>query len=125
MNELYTINDVKSFSVCPENPTGGKGCGAMADMDNGSAAAAARDLGKGWKVNPYYKIPGGTKLTLADVQGTGIIKHIWMTPTGVWRKQILRIYWEGYEIPAVECPLCDFFASGWGSAHNSILWRYA
>ena len=37
-----------------------------------------------------------------------------MTPTGNWRFSILRIYWDDSDIPSVECPLGDFFASGWG-----------
>ncbi len=114
MNQLFALSEAKTFSVCPENPTGGKGCGAMADLEEGTAALAARDLGKGWKVNPYFKIPAGETLTLADIHGTGIIKHMWMTPTGIWREQILRIYWDDCETPAVECPLGDFFACGWG-----------
>ena len=43
-----------------------------------------------------------------------MIRHIWHTPTGDWRSQILRIYWDGSDVPAVECPLGDFFACGWG-----------
>ena len=43
-----------------------------------------------------------------------MIRHIWFTPTGDWRSQILRIYWDGSDVPAVECPLGDFFACGWG-----------
>jgi hypothetical protein len=37
-----------------------------------------------------------------------------MTPTGHWRFSILRIYWDDQEHPSVECPLGDFFCSGWG-----------
>ncbi|HTP58379.1 MAG TPA: glycoside hydrolase family 172 protein, partial [Spirochaetia bacterium] len=40
-------------------------------------------------------------------------QHIWLTPTGHWRYSILRIYWDGQDTPSVECPLGDFFASGW------------
>ena len=43
-----------------------------------------------------------------------MIRHIWLTPTGDWRSQILRIYWDGSDVPAVECPLGDFIACGWG-----------
>ena len=38
-----------------------------------------------------------------------------MTLKGVWRENILRIYWDGQEQPSVECPVGDFFACGWGS----------
>jgi len=37
-----------------------------------------------------------------------------MTPTGNWRFSILRFYWDDQEYPAVECPVGDFFACGWG-----------
>ena len=53
-------------------------------------------------------------LTLGEIDGSGVIRHIWLTPTGDWRSQILRIYWDGSDVPAVECPLGDFFACGWG-----------
>jgi hypothetical protein len=38
-----------------------------------------------------------------------------MTPTGNWRFNILRIYWDDQEQPSVECPVGDFFACGWGN----------
>lgn len=53
-------------------------------------------------------------LTLGEIEGSGVIRHIWLTPTGDWRSQILRIYWDGSDVPAVERPLGDFFACGWG-----------
>ena len=37
-----------------------------------------------------------------------------MTPTGNWRFSIVRMYWDDDPQPAVECPLGDFFACGWG-----------
>src|SRR5262249_1605187 len=48
------------------------------------------------------------------IAGPGAIQHIWCTPTGNWRFSILRIYWDGSETPAVECPIGDFFASAFG-----------
>ena len=30
------------------------------------------------------------------------------------RRYILRVYWDDQETPSVECPIGDFFASGWG-----------
>ena len=50
---------------------------------------------------------------LAEIDGAGAIQHIWLTPTGHYRFSILRIYWDGEETPAVECPVGDFFACGW------------
>jgi hypothetical protein len=39
---------------------------------------------------------------------------MWMTPTGNWRYSILRVYWDDQKQPAIECPIGDFFCSGWG-----------
>jgi len=114
MNKLSRLTQAKTRSVSPENITGGKSMGARTPLEEGTAKSAARDLGTGWKVNPYFRVQAGETITLADVSGEGAITHIWMTPSGTWRKQILRFYWDGCDEPAVECPLGDFFASGWG-----------
>ncbi len=47
------------------------------------------------------------------MEGPGAIQHIWMTPTGVWRWTIIRIYWDDETTPSVECPIADFFCMGW------------
>src|SRR5690606_11265695 len=78
-----------------------------------NAAHAARDLGQGWKVNPFIRIKPGETFTLAEIEGPGAIQHIWMTPTGNWRFSIIRIYWDDEETPSVEVPVGDFFAMGW------------
>ena len=79
-----------------------------------AATRGARELGQGWKVSPCIAIAAGQTFTLADIEGPGLIQQIWMTPTGIWRNSILRIYWDGAEHPSVECPVGDFFACGWG-----------
>lgn len=80
----------------------------------GTGAKAARDLGLGWKISPSVVIEPESEHLVADIEGSGAIQQIWMTPTGHWRFAILRIYWDDQEHPSVECPLGDFFASGWG-----------
>ncbi|MBI5281022.1 MAG: DUF2961 domain-containing protein [Candidatus Solibacter usitatus] len=112
LGNLFRLSNAKTFSISPENPTGAKGKGGMAAQ--GSASAAARDLGQGWKVNPFIVVKPGTTITLADIAGQGAIQHIWMTPTGNWRYSILRMYWDGESTPSVEAPVGDFFAMGWG-----------
>lgn len=82
---------------------------------DGPAIAAARDLGQGWKVSPYVLVQPGQTFVLADITGSGAIRHIWMTPTGNWRRSILRMYWDGEQSPSVESPVGDFFCAGWGS----------
>ncbi len=118
LNTLYRLNNAKSRSVSPENFTGEKGKGGMATLKEGSAAGAARELGRGWKVNPYIYIKPGEIFTLADIQGPGIIRHIWMTPAGNYRLMIFRITWDDEESPSVEAPVGDFFLTGWGRGNE-------
>lgn len=113
ISNLYRLSDAKSRSISPENFTGEKGRGGMATLEEGTAANAARDLGQGWKVNPYIIIKPGEAFTLAEIDGSGAIQQIWMTPSGTWRSSIIRMYWDGEEHPSVECPVGDFFAVGW------------
>lgn len=119
MGNIYRTSDAKTRSISPENFTGEKGKGGMADPKDkatpnvANASNAARDLGKGWKVNPYVQIKPGQTFTLAEIEGPGAIQHIWMTPTGNWRFSILRIYWDDESEPSVECPVGDFFGQGW------------
>lgn len=111
LGNLYRLSDAKTFSIGPENLTGEKGKGGMATT--GSASNAARELGQGWKVNPFVVIEPGKTFTMADIDGEGAIQHIWMTPAGDWRLNILRMYWDGEKTPSVETPVGDFFAQGW------------
>ena len=111
LGNLSRLSDAESRSISAENPTGEKGKGAMAVPD--PATSPARNLGQGWKVSPYITIAAGTTAVLADITGRGAIQQIWMTPTGLWRNSILRVYWDGQAAPAVECPIGDFFACGW------------
>ncbi|MEZ0297340.1 MAG: glycoside hydrolase family 172 protein [Candidatus Methylacidiphilales bacterium] len=108
---ISLISNAQSRSISPENFTGEKGAGGMAEPPHNPAA---RDLGRGWKVSPCVVIQPGQTFTLADITGPGQIQQIWMTPTGHLRHSILRFYWDDCEHPAVECPVGDFFASGWG-----------
>jgi len=120
IGNLYRTSNAVTRSISPENFTGEKGKGGMADPadrdipNKANATHAARDLGKGWKVNPYIRIQPGETVALAEINGSGAIQHIWMTPTGNWRFSILRIYWDDETEPSVECPVGDFFCMGWG-----------
>ena len=112
LGNLDRLSSAQSFSITPENLTGEKGHGGM--IKEGTAAHAARELGQGWKENPFIVIAPGQTFTLAHIAGEGAIQHIWMTPTGNWRLSILRMYWDGEQSPSVEVPVGDFFAMGWG-----------
>lgn len=113
LTQLAAFQNRVTRSISPESITGEPGMGGRIPLEEGSARAAARDLGTGWKVNPYFMIQPGETLTLADISGEGMINHIWMTLKGNWRAYILRMYWDNEETPSVECPVGDFFCMGW------------
>jgi len=112
MSNIYRLSDAKTRSISPENFTGAKGQGGMAT--EGTGKGPSRDLGQGWKVSPSVVIKAHTTFTVAEIDGSGSIQHIWMTPTGNWRNSILRFYWDGETTPSVEVPVGDFFCMGWG-----------
>ncbi len=114
LNNLYRLSNAKTRSISPENITGEKGKGGMATLEEGNAAHAARELGQGWKVNPYIHVEPGQTFTIAEIEGPGAIQQMWMTPSGNWRFSILRVYWDNEKEPSVEVPLGDFFGVGWG-----------
>jgi hypothetical protein len=112
LGNLPRLSSARTRSISPENSTGEKGKGAMAT--EGTGAGCARELGRGWKISPSVRIGPGETFVLADIEGPGALQHIWMTPTGHWRFSILRIFWDEADTPAIECPVGDFFACGWG-----------
>ena len=109
---LYQVTTAESRSISPENFTGEKGQAGMAT--NGTNKRAASELGQGWKVSPSVNLKAGEVVTLGEIKGPGCIQQIWMTPTGNWRHEILRLYWDGETNASVECPVGDFFACGLG-----------
>jgi hypothetical protein len=71
----------------------------------------------------YEHIKDGDKLVLAEIQGAGVINHIWITiappPPGLNRNDIiLRMYWDGNNFPSVEAPIGPFFGQGWDESYQ-------
>ena len=68
--------------------------------------------------NDRREIAPGQTLVIADLQGPGVIQHIWLTIHAADpfypRSVVLRAFWDGAAEPAVEAPLGDFFAVGNG-----------
>ena len=73
------------------------------------------------------EVPRGAKVTIGEVSGHGTITQLWLTFPGyfwqhwdtskpasqtILKTLILRIYWEGSKIPAVQAPIGDFFGNG-------------
>jgi len=80
----------------------------------------------GWKYDRYSDLPSldaHTRMTMADLKGPGIIRHIHMTrhhPKELAaRGVVLEIWFDDAKQPAVTCPVADFFGDGCnGSANN-------
>ena len=116
LGNLSRLSTAQTRSISAENPTGEKGKGGMAVPGD---TGAARELGQGWKVSPCIRrVEPGTTVTLAEIEGPGAIQSIWLGGTAIRdhsRDSILRFHWDGQEEPSVECPVGDFFATGWGA----------
>ncbi len=86
-------------AVTFENPTGERGRGGMA--------------ADGRKGAPSRLIAPGENLTLADLEGPGTVRHIWMTvmpmPPEALRAVWMEVYYEGNASPSVSAPIADFF----------------
>src|SRR5690606_17220740 len=74
MGSLSRLSDAQTRSISPENFSGGKGKGGMADpvkqkgqRNVANNALQARELGIGWKVNPYILIEPGETFTIAEI----------------------------------------------------------
>lgn len=89
-----------------ENPTAAKG-----------AAAAENRTAKGRAFEPFSA--GETK-TLLDVNGSGVVRRMWMTlpirDQRMLRSLRLEMFWDGARTPAVSVPLGDFFGAIHGRA---------
>ena len=112
LSNLAQLSPARSRSISPENLSGAPGSGGMATR--GTGAAAARDLGPGWKISPSVSIAPGETFVLGEMEGPGSIQSMWITGRPLGRDAILRMYWDGQTDASVESPLPDFFAAGWG-----------
>ncbi len=116
LTDLPLLTGAVTRSITPENMTGEKGRGAMAvpdpdQKDPPISARAADHLGQGWKVRPFLRVNAGQQVTLMDVDGPGVIQHLWMVE-GLSRDHVLRFYWDDEETPSIEVPAPDFFGVG-------------
>ncbi|MFT0763404.1 glycoside hydrolase family 172 protein [Actinomyces sp. F1_1611] len=110
--DLTRPSSMISRAITAENFRGVKAGGGRA-TDGFSQRAASR-LGVGWKVSPCVEIAPSETFEVAEIEGPGLIQHLWFTcHYSLWRSLMLRIHWDGEQIPAVEVPLGDFFCNGW------------
>ena len=88
-----------SRAITFENPTGSRGAG-------GSAFG-------GRKGEPQRLLQPGETVQLADIEGPGTIRHIWMTfppaPPEVMRGLWFEAWYDGTAEPSISVPCLDFF----------------
>jgi hypothetical protein len=82
-----------------ENPTGARGAGGTAHG--------------GRKGAPNRRLAPGERVVLADIEGPGTVRHIWMTfpPARPERMRalFLEVFYDGADEPSVSVPCLDFF----------------
>ena len=106
--ELYDLpKNEKTRWISFENISAKKGAGAKEN--------------KGAKGHPFERIPAGESVDLVNIEGSGIIKRIWLTHSDHLTPEMLRslkieMFWDGEEKPAVSVPLGDFFGIGLGKS---------
>ncbi|MBO7746914.1 DUF2961 domain-containing protein [Paenibacillus sp. MWE-103] len=70
------------------------------------------------------EITAGAAAVITDIDGPGIVKHIWMTIGArdkyAFRKALLRMYWDDEREPSVDAPVGDFFGVGHGVASHYV-----
>ncbi|HOW73443.1 MAG TPA: DUF2961 domain-containing protein [Phycisphaerae bacterium] len=110
-------------------------CGPTAIADNGqdelyrlqdvrTGRSSSSDLNWQTGNGDCRYLKAGDTVTIADIHGPGVIRHIWFTIAAedpkYGRSLTLRMFWDGQDQPAVEAPLGDFFAVGHGLCRNVI-----
>jgi hypothetical protein len=102
--DLYQYQPPQPRWASPENP--------------GAAPGEGGRENRGAKGRPYETLRAGQSLTLADIQGPGTIRRIWITISDrsprMLRALRLDMYWDGEAQPAVRVPFGDFFGPGLG-----------
>ncbi len=74
----------------------------------------------------FVPVPAGKTVQLGKLNRAGWVSRMWFTvmchDPDVYRKLILRFYWDGEENPSVETPFGDFFGAGFAEyAQNTSL----
>lgn len=132
LGNIMKLSNAVTRSITAENVYGEKGKGGMADLGKKPLPSVARigqkwesshwharELGQKWKVRPAITLEKESTTTIMDIDGPGVIQHIWITlDLKYYRDLILRIYWDNEKTPSVEVPIGDFFCNGWKTRTN-------
>ncbi len=105
VTDLTRVSPVLDSRACTfENPTGARGAGGRA--------------ANGRKGAPYKQLAAGEVVTLADIDGPGVVRHIWMTfPPArpeVMRAMVLEVFYDGATEPSISVPALDYFGVAMG-----------
>jgi hypothetical protein len=69
-----------------------------------------------------HHVRDGQRFVLAELEGPGEIRHLWFTLMSRDRRyprtMVLRVFYDGSDVPSVESPIGDFFAAGNGMKAN-------
>ncbi len=112
---IARLRSATTRSISAENPTGTKGQGAQARPgDDPWCTEAASELGRCWKVRPCLRnLEPGQTVVLADIEGPGIVQHIWCTVLAKAHRSIAwEVTYDDADEPSIRVPVGDFFANG-------------
>jgi hypothetical protein len=113
LNPAFIDPSLDGRAVTFENITGARGRGGTAHG--------------GRKGAPNRRLASGERVVLADLEGPGTIRHIWMTfmpaPPEIMRALWLEVFYDGAAEPSVSAPCLDFFGLPHGRpvAYHSAL----
>ena len=98
-NPAFVDARLDSRAATFENPSGARGAGGSAHGGRKGAPSKLLDVGE--------------RVVLADIDGPGVIRHIWMTippaPPERMRALSLEVFYDGADEPSVSVPCLDFF----------------
>src|SRR4051812_37488412 len=105
VTDLTRVSPVLDSRACTfENPTGARGAGGT--------------VADGRKGAPFRRLAPGEVVTLADVDGPGVVRHVWMTfPPArpeVMRAMVIEVFYDGADEPSISVPALDFFGVAMG-----------
>ncbi|WP_010416720.1 glycoside hydrolase family 172 protein [Anaerophaga thermohalophila] len=111
---IFLLVSAQGYSQMPESELTG-----LAKIKSGAQSKRISSYDRsGGNDDRYANIQPGEELVMADIDGAGIINHIWITiappPHDLSRNNIiLKMYWDGEEEPSVLSPIGPFFGQGW------------
>jgi len=98
----------------------------LATIREGRSGSVSSHAPGGSNADRLQYIKPGETAVIFEVKGAGVINHIWLTFNDArpnWLEKggsatpadlVIRMYWDNASEPAVEAPIGDFFASGFG-----------